>query len=132
MPTENVVGALVLQCGGGFYADSSGSDSCTICPANHECPVSSASPVPCNSGEVIEQLQLVYIWHCVQINCLEICVAHLVTVNKTTNLGRKSPLLRLKEGANLIQLLKVVFWKEMRNHCFYLVFSTLTQVQRSV
>lgn len=41
-----------LQCPSGYYADSTGAITCTICPAGFECPDPTVSPVACGSGEV--------------------------------------------------------------------------------
>ena len=43
---------LHIQCASGYYADSTGSTTCTICPAGSQCADPTVSPVSCSTGEV--------------------------------------------------------------------------------
>ena len=44
----------MLQCASGYYAASTGSTSCTVCPANFKCANPAVAPVACAGGEVNE------------------------------------------------------------------------------
>lgn len=48
--------AFLFQCPSGYYADSTGSAICTICPAGSECSDPAVSPVACSSGQVSHKL----------------------------------------------------------------------------
>lgn len=41
-----------LQCPSGYYADTTGKITCTICPAGSSCSDPTVAPVACSSGQV--------------------------------------------------------------------------------
>lgn len=43
---------VILQCPTGYYADTTGKATCTICPAGSSCSDPTVAPVACPSGQV--------------------------------------------------------------------------------